>query len=197
MLICAALAGAASARADPIARWSPAIAEASSRFAIPKQWIRRVILAESGGYTMLEGRPIVSSAGAMGLMQLMPNTWLEMRSELALGQNPFDPHDNIIAGAAYLKSMYERFGYPGLFAAYNAGPARYAAYLSGTANLPFETRSYVARIVPISRSKERTAAKAAAGLFAVRLRRGTEEGGEAAAPALGELFVQTAPLGAN
>src|SRR3546814_7041331 len=42
--------------------------------------------------------------------------------------------------------MYERFGYPGLFAAYNAGPARYAAHLRTGRTLPGETRSYLATL---------------------------------------------------
>jgi len=53
------------------------------------------------------------------------------------------PHDNIIAGAAYLRLMYDRFGYPGFFAAYNAGPQRYAMYLAGRRGLPLETRHYL------------------------------------------------------
>ena len=60
----------------------------------------------------------------MGLMQLMPGTWSEMRLMLGLGGDPFEPHDNIMAGTAYLRMVYDRFGYPGLFAAYNAGPGR-------------------------------------------------------------------------
>ena len=99
--------------------------------------------AESGGQTMLGGRPIVSRAGAMGLMQLMPATWAEMRSSLALGSDPHDPADNIVAGACYLRLMYDRFGYPGLFAAYNAGPARYAAHLATGSALPGETNAYL------------------------------------------------------
>jgi hypothetical protein len=102
--------------------------------------------AESGGRENAGGRPIVSRAGAMGLMQLMPGTWREMRSLLGIGPDPYDPRDNILAGAAYLRLMYDRFGYPGLFAAYNAGPARYAAALSGARQLPVETRFYVAQI---------------------------------------------------
>src|SRR3546814_4666575 len=81
--------------------------------------------AESAGLTHLHGRPITSRAGAMGLMQLMPGTWAAMRQQHGLGGDPYDPRDNILAGAAYLRAMYDRFGYPGLFAAYNAGPARY------------------------------------------------------------------------
>ena len=113
------------------------------RFGVPTAWIERVMRAESGGRTMLAGRPITSRAGAMGLMQLMPGTWAEMRSAHALGADPHDPRDNILAGTAYLRAMYDRFGYPGLFAAYNAGPARYAAYLAGRGPLPGETRAYL------------------------------------------------------
>lgn len=131
--------------ADPVDRWSREIAEASHRFGIPEQWIRRVIRIESGGRTRLGGLPVVSSAGAMGLMQLMPATWHDMRALLGLGADAFDPGDNILAGTAYLRLMYDRFGYPGLFAAYNAGPARYAAHLASGGKLPAETRAYVAR----------------------------------------------------
>jgi hypothetical protein len=94
-------------------RWTPYVAEASARFSLPSEWIRRVIRAESGGRTHLGGRPIVSRAGAMGLMQLMPATWAAMRARLGLGEDPHDPRDNILAGTAYLRLMYDRFGYPG------------------------------------------------------------------------------------
>jgi soluble lytic murein transglycosylase-like protein len=145
MVIAIALV-ATRAQADPVDRWQPMIAEASLRFGIPTPWIERVIRAESGGNTMLHGRPTVSRVGALGLMQLMPATWAEMRFGQALGLDPHDPHDNIIAGTAYLRAMYDRFGYPGLFAAYNAGPGRYAAYLRGAGTLPGETRAYLAEV---------------------------------------------------
>jgi soluble lytic murein transglycosylase-like protein len=131
--------------ADLVGRWSAIIHEAAGRAAIPEAWICRVIRAESGGRTMLAGRQITSGAGAMGLMQLMPATWGEMRGRLGLGTDPFDPHDNIVAGAAFLRLMYDRFGYPGLFGAYNAGPGRYAASLKGRA-LPAETIDYLAKV---------------------------------------------------
>lgn len=133
---------AAPARADEVERWHPMIEEASTRFGIPTSWIERVMRAESRGHTMLNGRPIRSRAGAMGLMQLMPSTWTDMRARLVLGNNPDDPRDNILAGTFYLRLMYERFGYPGLFGAYNAGPGVYAAYLAGTRRLPGETGAY-------------------------------------------------------
>jgi len=138
-----ALLWALPARADPVAQWQPHIAEASARFGVPSDWIERVMRAESGGRTTLGGRPIISRAGAMGLMQLMPGTWADMRARLGLGRDPHDPRDNILAGTFYLRLMYDRFGYPGMFAAYNAGPGRYAAYLAGRARLPAETIAYL------------------------------------------------------
>lgn len=137
---------AVPANADNVDRWRPYTAEAAARCNVPIAWIERVMHAESAGMTMLDGRPITSSAGAMGLMQLMPTTWAEMRAALALGTNPHDPRDNILAGSCYLRWMYDRFGYPGLFAAYNAGPGRYAAYLAGRATLPGETRGYISTV---------------------------------------------------
>ena len=142
----AALVAAAPVHASPVDRWRSLIAEASARFGVPVTWIERVMHAESGGRTMLGGRPIVSHAGAMGLMQLMPGTWTDMRAALRLGVDPFDPHDNIMAGTYYLRLMYDRFGYPGLFGAYNAGPARYTAWLEGRGHLPGETRAYLSSV---------------------------------------------------
>jgi D-alanyl-D-alanine carboxypeptidase len=128
--------------------WASHIAEASQRFDVPEQWIRAVMRVESGGRTHMNGRPIVSRAGAMGLMQVMPSTYEELRVRHGLGSDPFEPHDNIMAGTAYLREMYEKFGSPGFLAAYNAGPGRYGEYLTGDRGLPSETRNYVAMISP-------------------------------------------------
>ena len=136
LVVAATLFFASPSAAQPMDPWSGYIAEASARFGVPQKWIRRVMRAESGGRTMLNGRPITSRAGAMGLMQLMPGTWREMRAAHGLGADPHDPRDNILAGTAYLRSMYDRFGYPGLFAAYNAGPVRYAEHLATGRRLP-------------------------------------------------------------
>ena len=164
-VIAPALALAAPAAAGPVDRWEGHIAEASARFGIPDSWIRRVMLAESGGRTMHNGRPIVSHAGAQGLMQLMPGTWREMRAAHGLGSDPHDPRDNILAGTAYLRLMYDRFGYPGLFAAYNAGPARYLEHLTAGRRLPAETVAYVAAVAgtPAPPSPGRAGAPAARG----------------------------------
>lgn len=157
------------ASADTIDRWRPLVAEAAQRFAIPEAWIERVMRAESGGNTMLGGRPIRSPKGAIGLMQLMPETWAAMRIRLGLGDDPDDPRDNILAGAGYLRMMYDRFGYPGLFAAYNAGPARYADYLAGRVRLPPETIAYLGKVGSGQAGAEK-AVHAASGpaLFALR-----------------------------
>ena len=126
------------------------IAEASQRFAIPENWIRAVINIESGADTNA-----VSPMGAMGLMHLMPGTWADMQKAHDLGDDPFNPTANILAGTAYLKAMYERFGSPGLFAAYNAGPERYEAFLREEQTLPKETRDYLEKIEKsLSRSPE-------------------------------------------
>jgi cell division septation protein DedD len=103
---------------------------------------------ESGGNEYLNGRLITSGAGAMGLMQVMPETYDELRDRYSLSDDPFDPHDNILAGAAYLREMYDIYGSPGFLAAYNAGPRRLDDYLSNNRPLPDETRRYVAMIGP-------------------------------------------------
>ncbi len=190
LVLAAALAAATPAAADPLDRWSDYIAEASARFGIPEAWIRRVMRAESGGRTTFAGRPIVSRAGAQGLMQVMPDTWRDLRAAQGLGADPHDPRDNILAGTAYLRAMYDRFGYPGLFAAYNAGPGRYAEHLSRGLRLPSETVAYVAQVAGDARASRplaRPVALASAGgdprsLFAVRAERQPQLGRAEAPP---------------
>lgn len=133
--------------AQLMSRWDSIIAEASRRFHVPKAWIRAVIARESGGRTMLgEGKPIVSSAGAVGLMQVLPETYDEMAVENGLGANPFDARDNIMAGTAYLGWLHQKYGYPAMFAAYNAGPGKLEDHLERGVNLPAETRAYIGGI---------------------------------------------------
>ena len=128
-------------------RWNLPIAEAARRFNVPAAWIRAVMQVESGGRTMLaENKPIVSRMGAMGLMQLMPDTWAEMRAQYRLGNDPFDPRDNIFAGAAYLKWLKNKYGYPAMFAAYNDGPGHLDERMRNAGLLPPETRDYLAKV---------------------------------------------------
>jgi transglycosylase-like protein with SLT domain len=128
------------------ARWQPFIEEAASRFELPSRWLAAVIHAESAGCDFMDGRPTTSAAGAMGLTQLMPSTWELFTQSLNLGRDAYDPHDNILAGAAYLRELYDRYGWPGSSAAYHAGPARYDDYLTTGRPLPRATLDYLARI---------------------------------------------------
>lgn len=130
-----------SAINSPSASVSSFVNEASARFGLPASWIEAVISIESGG-----DPGAVSPKGAMGLMQLMPPTWRELSADLGLGVDPFDRRDNILAGAAYLRRLYDRFGRAGFLAAYNAGPSRYQAMLDDGRRLPAETLAYVAAI---------------------------------------------------
>ena len=104
--------------------WGPYIREASGRYGVPELWIREVMRQESDGQEQA-----VSSAGAMGLMQIMPDTYDDLRQRYTLGSDPFEPHDNIMAGAAYIREMYDRYGAPGFLAAYNAGPCNTSGQL--------------------------------------------------------------------
>jgi Transglycosylase SLT domain len=138
---------AASPRlSDPsaVAPLAAFIAEASRRFGIPAAWIRAVMHAESAREVHA-----ISPKGAMGLMQIMPRTWVDLRKRYHLGVNPYDAHDNIIAGAAYLRELLDRYGAPGFLAAYNAGPARWEDHLASGRPLPAETPAYLARLAPI------------------------------------------------
>jgi hypothetical protein len=91
----------------------------------------------------------ISPKGAMGLMQIMPATWAGLRQRYRLGADPYDAHDNIIAGAAYLRELHDRYGAPGFLAAYNAGPARWEDHLATGRALPMETQAYLARLAPV------------------------------------------------
>ena len=130
--------------------WGPYIKEASAKFDVPERWIREVMRQESGG--RLYGRNgdlITSHAGAMGLMQVMPGTYAELRGRYPeLGDDAFDPRNNVLAGTAYIREMYDIYGSPGFLAAYNAGPGRLDDHLTRNRTLPMETRRYVASIGP-------------------------------------------------
>lgn len=154
-LSCGSGSGVAAAQSAPIARTSTVdphaahIAEASRRYGIPERWVRAVLRAESAGDVCA-----VSSAGAMGLMQVMPDTWAGLRVRYHLGRNPYDPRDNIHAGTAYLREMWDRYrDIAAMLAAYNAGPARYDEHRAKGRPLPAETRAYVASVAPALRGE--------------------------------------------
>lgn len=131
--------------AAPTDPWAAYVTEAARRFAIPERWIRAVMAVESVG-----NPAALSSKGAMGLMQIMPYTWDGLRAKHSLGNDPWEPGDNILAGTAYLREMHDRYGSIGaMLAAYNAGPKRYDEYLATGRALPAETVDYIARIMPM------------------------------------------------
>lgn len=133
----------------PTDPWGPYITEASQRYDVPERWIREVMRVESAGQQFTPSGVLTTSpVGAMGLMQLMPETYDEVRARYGLGDDAFDPKNNILAGTAYLREMYDAFGSPGFLAAYNGGPARLEDYLTHNRALPAETRRYVALIAP-------------------------------------------------
>jgi soluble lytic murein transglycosylase-like protein len=138
-------------------RFADHIAEAALRFGLPEHWIAAVLRAESAGDVRA-----TSPVGAMGLMQVMPATWGELRARHGLGGDPFEPRDNILAGAAYLREMFDRYGnVAAMLAAYNAGPGRYDESLTAVRPLPSETRAYVALVAPALEGEAHATAVAA------------------------------------
>lgn len=121
-----------------------AINQASARYGVPTRLIRGVIEQESGMNTNA-----VSSAGALGLMQLMPAT------AQALGvQNPLDPSQNIDGGTRYLASLLQQFNGDSALAlaAYNAGPNAVRQY-GGIPPYP-ETQQYVRNVLALAQRAE-------------------------------------------
>jgi soluble lytic murein transglycosylase-like protein len=122
---------------NPCARHAP---EAAKHSGLPVNTILRVMRAESGGQVRA-----LSPRGAMGCMQIMPATWRELRARHGLGSDPYDARMNMIGGALYLAELARQFGFPGAYAAYNAGPGRYQRHLAG-APLPSETLRYTRQL---------------------------------------------------
>jgi len=128
--------------------WGPYIRLAAARFAVPEPWIRAIMQQESSGQLYQGGLLTTSPVGAMGLMQVMPDTYDILRDKYGLGSDPYEPHDNILAGTAYIREMYDAYGFPAFIAAYNAGPQQLAACLNAGQPLPQETVSYLSAVAP-------------------------------------------------
>ncbi|MDP4146545.1 MAG: lytic transglycosylase domain-containing protein, partial [Bacillota bacterium] len=127
---------------DKVMRWGKEIQAASTKYGIAPAVIAAVIEQESGGNADAQ-----SSAGAIGLMQLMPRTARGLRI------NPYDPAQNIEGGTKYLALQLNRFGSLEIaLAAYNAGPenvlnSRYL-YIS-------ETQNYIRNVPALVNKYER------------------------------------------
>ena len=132
------------ASSGPLRPFAAIVTEASQRFGVPEHWIRAVMHVESGQKPRSRSRK-----GAIGLMQIMPTTWADLRARYRLGADPYDVRDNILAGAAYIRELHDRYGAPGFLAAYNAGPGRYERHLAIGRPLPAETQAYVATLAPL------------------------------------------------
>lgn len=116
------------------------IKEAAARYQVDPRLVAAVAQTESGG-----NQEAVSPAGAVGVMQLMPDT------AAGLGVNPYDKRQNIEGGAKYLRQMMDTFGgdVQKAVAAYNAGPQAVKEY-NGIP--PYrETQDYVNKVLDIYR----------------------------------------------
>jgi soluble lytic murein transglycosylase-like protein len=124
------------AAADRAARFDDLIVQHAAVHSLSPDFVRAVIQAESAFNPWAR-----SPKGAMGLMQLMPQTAAEYRV-----LNAYDPGENIRAGVAYLRSLLDRYNNDEslALAAYNAGPNAVDRY--GAVPPYKETRNYVARI---------------------------------------------------
>lgn len=163
--IAATAANSASAtlasRSTPVPRavsaCAPHAAEAAARTALSETVILRVMHVESRGRANA-----LSPKGAMGCMQIMPATWRYLTARHGLGSDPWNARFNMIGGALYLAELARRFGFPGAYAAYNAGPERYARHVRGDARLPAETIAYMASLSGTARGARRDDQPAAA-----------------------------------
>ncbi|MGA0599209.1 lytic transglycosylase domain-containing protein [Caulobacter sp. KR2-114] len=169
------------------------VSAASARSGVPPTWLEAVINHESARYPCA-----VSVKGAMGLMQLMPATWATFRERLGLGPSPFDVADNVLAGATYLRELYDRFGPVGMLAAYSAGAGRYIEARSSGRPLPSETTAYIAALAPRLQVGGAPTAKPPVASYSVfaqispRQRDTVHAAGAAADPGAADLFVAVA-----
>lgn len=127
----------------------------SYEYGVPEYIIYSVIKAESDFES-----GAVSEAGAIGLMQMMPDTFVWLTTELSENLDSamlYDPETNIKYGTYYLKKLYLQFGtWDEVFAAYNAGPTNVEKWLADDKyssdgrtldTIPYkETRDYVKRV---------------------------------------------------
>jgi hypothetical protein len=114
------------------------IDKVAARHGVPARLVRAVIAVESAGQPQAR-----SPKGAMGLMQLMPQTARQYTVA-----NPYDPATNIEAGVQHLRNLLDRFPLAEALAAYNAGEAAVQRF-GGIPPFP-ETERYVSRILRLA-----------------------------------------------
>jgi hypothetical protein len=138
----------------PVSDYDPIFEEAGREWNVDPALLRSIAHQESGG-----NRNAKSSAGARGVMQIMPPTGAD------LGVTDFsDPAQSIFAGAKYMRQMLDQFKEPALaVAAYNAGPQRIADWQAGKGALPKETAAYVPAVSAHYAKFTKSAAPAPAG----------------------------------
>ncbi|MGF1547004.1 MAG: transglycosylase SLT domain-containing protein [Thiotrichales bacterium] len=137
--------------------FSEQVHRAAEAQALPASWVYGVIRRESAFRTTAR-----SSAGALGLMQLMPATAQQVSKQIGLGKLDrnaiLHPETNLALGTRYLRGVFERFNHEALAtASYNAGPGRVQQWLPRTTELPAdiwidtivfdETRDYVKAVL--------------------------------------------------
>jgi soluble lytic murein transglycosylase-like protein len=129
-----------------VRRWTALARRVAREVGLDPAWILAVVARESSGDPRAR-----SPRGAVGLMQLLPGTAREMGV-----RDPWDPYENLLGGARYLKRLLERFGDPRLaLAAYHAGPRR-VEEAGGLPPIP-ATHRYVADVLRLKGALERTA----------------------------------------
>lgn len=123
-----------------LAYWDKAIRDLSAKYEVDPDLVRAVMRVESGG-----NPEAISSAGAIGLMQLMPKT------AKGLGVDPRDPIRNLEGGIKYLAQLSDKYDgdYVKTLAAYNAGSGRVDSY-NGVPPFP-ETQRYVKNVLALYR----------------------------------------------
>jgi soluble lytic murein transglycosylase-like protein len=133
-----------SSVAERLAMWEPDLQELSGEYGVDPDLARAVMRLESGG-----NPNAVSSAGAIGLMQLMPAT------ARGLGVDPKNPRRNLEGGIKYLAQLADKYDgdYVKTLAAYNAGSARVDSY-GGVPPFP-ETQRYVKNVLALYRKYSR------------------------------------------
>ncbi len=142
-------------------KYEAEVAAASEKYGVPKHIIFAVIKTESNF-----DPDVKSSAGACGLMQLLPSTFSEMSGIADAERYIYDPQINIDAGTKYLAYLYTRYGnWETVYAAYNGGLGNVDEWLADKnyssdgktlTNIPYsETRAYVRRVSSAASAYER------------------------------------------